>query len=846
MITILVAVDSPTDRGIIRQMLSGYNVLTASDGRAALDMLEKNDAIDVMVLDLHTPEMDAFQVLEQLRGSEKYKDLRTIVLSDDAKIENESRSLKLGAVDYIRKPLQMEALRARVEVHETLIGIRRTLEQKLHDQAHTFETIANQVPIGIMISYGAEGVDTDWDEYVAGNQSFFINPALEKITGRTKAELLRIGWAAITHPDDLQKDTEQYRQLLSGEIDSYEMDKRYIRPDGSTVWVYLSVSRLLLADNQPLNHIALIKDITENKRITEELTESERSKAVLLSNLQGMAYRCHYDRDWTMQFVSSGCLELTDYTADDLIDNRRLSFNDLISPEYREILWDRWAQVLPKRLPFRFEYEIMTARGKRKWVLEIGQGVYNERGDVEALEGIIFDISDRKALEDHLIYVNEHDKLTGLYNREYLEAFLESETCRLDTGKRAVISVNLSMVQVLAANYGFHYTQNLIKEAAKALGAHCTENHMLFQTHENRFVFYLRGCKDRSELIFFGEAIAETLRALFVTDRISGGIGILEIGQDEAEMDANTILKRLLIASERSAAVSHKDFGITFYNDALESIVNREGDIRHALSAVVTDEPGHALIVQYQPILDIETGVVTGFEALARLRTEALGLLSPLEFIPIAEKTKLILPLGESVFIRAFAFLNKLRSQGHHAVSVSVNVSVIQLLHPDFADGLTVLMDSMGVDPRHTGIEITESIFTSDYAAANRSIEKLRAAGMHVSIDDFGTGYSSLTRLKKLHIDCLKIDKHFIDQLLDTDAGKTITGDIISMAHKLGCSVVAEGVEQESQLRYLKDHGCDSMQGFLAAKALDEADALLFLASRKECGKDTGSGRHAR
>ncbi len=832
MTTILVVDDPAADRETIRGMLSGYNVLFAGDGGEALDLLEQNPGIDVMVLDQDTSQENTFSVLEALRDSEKHKHVRTIVLSDDAGTENEIRCLKLGAAEYIRKPIRPEALAARVEVHQTLAGFQRTMEEKYQEQAHTFEMIANQVPVGIMISYGPRGVDTAWDEYVDRNRSFFINPALERITGRTKEELLKLGWAAIIHPDDVQKNLDLYNQLAAGEIDGYEMEKRFIRPDGSAVWVLLSVSKLFLSGSRPLNHIALIRDITESKLITETLLESERSKAVLLSNLRGMAYRCHYDRDWTMEFVSSGCRELTGCAPDDLIDNRRLAFNELISPEYREIVWQKWEQVLAKKQPFRSEYGLTTLDGKRKWVLEIGQGVYNERGGVEALEGIIFDISDRKALEDHLVYVSEHDKLTGLHNREYLEALLESDARRGGAKKRAVIGANLSMVQVLAANYGYHYTQNLVSGAAKALGALCTQDSMLFQTHENRFVFYLRDYKDKSALLAFGEAIARTLENLFVTDRISGGIGILEIGQDDKETDANTILRRLLIASERSVAVSHKDFGISFYNEALESIVNREGDIRHALSSVVLDEPGHELIVQYQPILDMHTGAVTGFEALARMKTEALGRLSPLEFIPVAEKTKLILPLGERVFSRAFAFLKTLAEQGHQAVRVSVNVSVIQLLHPGFADGLTQLMDTMGVDPGSAGIEITESIFMADYAAANHSIAKLRAAGMHVSIDDFGIGYSSLARLKRLHIDCLKIDKNFIDQLLGTDSGQTITGDIISMAHKLGCSVVAEGVEQESQLKYLEDHGCDSMQGFLVARPMDAGDALLFLEAR--------------
>ena len=176
MITILVVDDSSTDRAIISSMLSDYNILTATNGREALELLEQNPGIDVLVLDLYMPVMDGFEVLEALRGSEKHKHVRTIILTNYDEIDKEIEGLKLGAVDYIRKPIQMESLRARIQVHETLISTRQIMEQKLHEQAHTFEMIANQVPVGIMISFSPEGVDADLDDYVAGNQSFYINP----------------------------------------------------------------------------------------------------------------------------------------------------------------------------------------------------------------------------------------------------------------------------------------------------------------------------------------------------------------------------------------------------------------------------------------------------------------------------------------------------------------------------------------------------------------------------------------------------------------------------------------------------------------------------------------------
>jgi len=639
--------------------------------------------------------------------------------------------------------------------------------------------------------------------------------------------------AGITHPDDLEENKNKFRKLQSGEIKTFSMDKRYIKPDGSIVWVHIIVAPLISADGQQYGYIHLVQDITERKTFEQALNESERSKSVLLSHLPGLAYRCYYDREWTMQYVSKGCFQLTGYPPESLLNNRDLSFNDLIAPEYRETLWEEWARVLPQRKPFKYEYEIITATGERKWVLEMGQGIYDDDGEIEALEGIVLDISDRKAVEDTLKFNNEHDRWTGLYNRDYLVSLLEKDIKRKKNLRKALIGINLSTVQVLTANYGFQYSQNLIRKAAEALSQHCTANRLLFQPGENRFIFYVFDYKDKKELVDFSYVIAETLEPLFVTERIGGGIGIIEIDPNQNEVDIELLLRNILIALERFVGLFEKEFKICFYDEDLEALVNREKDIVDALNVVALDDDNDDLFLQYQPIVDLRTGTIFGFEALARLRTEKFGLVSPLEFIPIAEKTKLILPIGEKVIIKAFRFLNMLKEHGHDDITVSINISIIQLLQPGFANRLFELMNEMQINKKNVGIEITESVFASDYDSINRIIGKLKNEGLYIAIDDFGTGYSSLSRETEIRADCMKIDKCFIDELLNADLNKAIIGDIISIAHKLGHYTIAEGVEHDIQLQYLKEHNCDKIQGYLISKPLDEKDALEFLKGHK-------------
>lgn len=820
-VKILVVNDSAQDCSIIINSLGEYNVLIAENGTAAMSLIESNPDIELILLDFDILRIDCYQLLATLKADSRFRDIHTIILTDPADLENEIKGLELGASDCFRKPIQVESLKARIDMHLKVMK-QKSYEEKLQEQQALFEALFQQAPIGISIVYdnGTSGAN--------GGISYRVNSMFEYITGRTQDEMAKLGWEGITHPDDLEEDMKNFKKLKSGEIGGYSMEKRYVKPDGSIVWVHMTIAPLILSHNNSINHICLVMDITKRKEIEAALRESERSKSVLLSNLPGLAYRCNYDKEWTMQFVSAGCYKLTGYHPESLLYNRDLSFNDLIAPEFQETLRQEWERILEKRQPFKYEYEIITATGERKWVLEMGEGIFDQKGNVEALEGIIIDITDRKKIEDNLKYNNEHDRWTGLYNRNYLENLLSIDLKKRTKEKRAVITINLSSLRLLTTSYGFHYTQDLMKKIADALTVHCTDKRLLFNTYENRFTFYIKGYKDKKELTQFCEDVIKTLDPILSIERIGGGIGVVEFDK-ENEKDIDQLLKKVLIASERAFEIYDKDFGVCFFDEEMEAKINREEYIKRELGKIVEGNGSDSLFLQFQPILDLKTNKIRAFEALARLKTNELGLVPPLEFIPIAEKTKLIVGVGEKIIQKALCFLDKLKKSGYEDIGVSINISPIQLLRNDFGDNLLKMINEMKADTKNIGIEITESVFANDYQEINRIIGKLKDLGLSIAIDDFGTGYSSLSRERELNINCLKIDKYFINNLMIIDADKAITGDIISMAHKLGHSTVAEGVEHEKQIEYLKNNGCDKIQGYFISKPLDEDDAIHFL-----------------
>lgn len=694
--------------------------------------------------------------------------------------------------------------------------------KKLAIDEALFHSVFDQAPVGIAIIKD-KGFTYRFDQ---GNLT--MNSMFEKILGRTGEELAEIEWPDITYPDDLQADMEQFNRFVRGEIDGYSMEKRYIRPDGSLVWANMIIASVIGNLGPYTMHLCLLEDISARKEMESELKESERSKAVLLSHLPGLAYRCKNDESLTMLYVSAGCHKLTGYQPEALLNNRDLSYKDIIAPEYCEILCEEWKKVLPTRDFLKYEYEIITAQGERRWVMELGQGIFGESGELEALEGIILDVSDRKKAESILKYNSEYDVLTGLHNRSFLENLLREEQITKRGVKRALVGINLSTMHILGLTYGFQYSQALIKRVADTLSAMSNENRRLFYTYENRFVFYLSNYADKTELTAFCEEIIRVLQTVLKAERIGGGIGIIEIdGSSEASPDR--VLKNLLVASEKALASMEGDFSYSFYDEAMEALIVREELIRLELIRVLERKSGARFYLQFQPIYELRTDRVVGFEALARLTSDQLGEISPTEFIPIAEKTKLILPLGKEIIRQSFQFIERMCQIGNSTASVSINISAIQILQTGFLEDMLLMIDEFRIDPRRICLELTESVFSSRYQDINTLLGLIKEHGIRIAIDDFGTGYSSFARERELNVDCLKIDKFFIDKLLQVREEQAVTGDIISMAHKLGHCAIAEGVEHEEQMRYLRKYGCDMVQGYYISMPLDEANALELL-----------------
>ncbi|MGV8905442.1 MAG: HD domain-containing phosphohydrolase [Acetobacterium sp.] len=347
------------------------------------------------------------------------------------------------------------------------------MSNKLKESEMLFRNIFEQSPIGIAV------VDTKTPRTT-------VNPSFEKILGRTKEEISSGNWTTFTHPDDVQEDLDYFEKFKTGVVGDYSIEKRYIKPDGSVVWTQLLISPLEFSDHNAYGHLCIIEDISKRIQIEGALRESERNKSVLLNNLPGMAYRCKYDQQWTMLFVSHGCFELTGYLPESLINNKKIAFNTLICPQYQEYLWKKWIRILEQKSNLKEEYEIITATGEIKWVYEQAQGVYDENDKVIALEGLIIDISDRKRKEEEIQHISDHDDMTGLHNRR----FFEQELKRMDCDEFFPVSFiigNINGVKFINDTFGYDEGDKLIIQTARILESCCLSGNIVARTSGDEF-----------------------------------------------------------------------------------------------------------------------------------------------------------------------------------------------------------------------------------------------------------------------------------------------------------------------------------------------------------------------
>lgn len=683
----------------------------------------------------------------------------------------------------------------------------------LKEKVAIIDTIYRKGNIGIII------IDRDQELFQMFNHVF------TDFVKRSEEEIISIGWEAITHPDDIKIEKDYYNDLELGIFKNFTWEKRFVLPDGKLVWANTMATVISKGVDNHYTLVMLVEDITEKKRLQHQFYESEREKAILLTSLPGLVFKALNDENWTMTYVSHGCFSLTGYLPKDLINNETIAYVDLILPEFQEYVRVAWEKAIHDRKALNIEYQIITKNGEIRWVSEYGEAFFDYSSELVFLEGIIIDITKQKETEKILNYKTRYDENTNLLNRTILENVLKRFIAKKRKG-HALVVINMPEIYSLISRFGYDYILNVIRKIASALKAVSSAKKLLYYGGDRRFIFHINGYQNQEELISFYDKIYNNIIKILLVERINAGVGIVEI--DDNYNNPDEIFKDALLATEKALA-SERILNYAFFDQKIKAKIERETKLLKELNNFKNMEEN--LFLMFQPILKMDNEEVVMFEALARFNSKDYNLVSPFEFIPILEKSKLIIPYSYKIIEMGLAFIKEVH-QVKADVSLSINISFIHFMEEHFIIKLLDLINEANVSPKHIVLELTESVFEDNIIQINEKLEILRDKGFTIAIDDFGTGFSSLAKLRSLNKDYVKLDKSFTDQLLDFEIEDLISQDIISMSKRLKTKIIAEGVEKKEQLEILKMFNCDYAQGYYFSKPLLKEEALLYFKSK--------------
>ncbi len=533
------------------------------------------------------------------------------------------------------------------------------------------------------------------------------------------------------------------------------------------------------------------------------------------------------DKDTRILRVNPAFTRITGYSADEAVGH---STRLLKSGRHDEAFYeDFWRSLLEDNV---WQGEIWN-RHKDGGIFPVWQTISVVRdaaGDIEHFISIFSDISEKKMSEERIYHLAHYDVLTGLPNRTSFQN--EFEDTLLHAGRHgrqvALLFLDLDHFKLINDASGHPVGDELLKQVAQRLKETVREEDTVARLGGDEFTVLLCDIHSVENISLVAEKILHQLAKPFRLDHtevvITASIGISLFPDDGS--DVSTILKNADTAMYRAKEQGRNTFQFftTEMNTRALERLSLESALRTALKR-------NEFLLHYQPQVDMQSGKIIGLEALVRWQHPEQGLVLPDVFIPVAEESGLIVPLGEWVIKEACTQYKCWRDEGLSAGRVAVNLSGRQFVRQDLVSMVRDVLHETGVEPQHLELELTESTIMEHVDETIETFLALRKLGVHLSIDDFGTGYSSMAYLKRFTIDKLKIDRSFVRDLASDSDDAAIVTATIAMAHNLNLTVIAEGVETEGQLQFLKDHGCEQMQGYYFSRPLPAAEVTELLRS---------------
>ncbi len=589
----------------------------------------------------------------------------------------------------------------------------------------------------------------------------------------------------------------------------------YIRADGIAVRAYVNALFLDHNTNESLYyHISINPMVIKHTNRVQELISnsdtdiSKHSKLVIIS----------FDKNGYIDEFNPFAEQLLGYKKEEVVGR---NFVELFVPEsYKEKTLGQIQQSFrSKSMRLKSDLPILCKNGTKKIVQWDKTFINDYKTKTNSMLLVGDDSAFDSSVQDRLEYLANYDSLTDLPNRNLLHNRMVNAINRAARHQQKMITMYINLDNFKSINHTLGYAagDELLKSVAKRLHSELRDCDTVARFSGDEFIILFENVQDE----LAAGIIAKRVSALFETPFrfkdnelfLHSNTGISFFPSDAN--DAKTLLKHANMAMLRSK--EDKTVNFQFFRAQMnEEITNRailESNLRHALK-------NEEFFVEYQPQVDAKNGRIIGAEALVRWTDPDLKSIPPLDFIPVAEDSGLILEIGQIVLNKAISQMKKWHDKGYNNLKIAVNISGIQLIQSRLLNQLEEILDTTGFNPEFLELELTESVLMENVERASSLLKAFQQKGIQISIDDFGTGYSSLNYLKRLPIDSLKIDQSFIRNIQTDSSDKIIVNTVIAMAHSLGFKVIAEGVEEACQRDYLREKKCDMLQGYYFAKPL--------------------------
>lgn len=664
------------------------------------------------------------------------------------------------------------------------------------------EAILRLAPVGIGL-VDAEGRTT------------MTNGALHRMLGYTPEEFATLSWSDYTHPDDIATNAEYSRRLAAGEIDRFEMEKRFRRKDGRWVWTSLTVSLVHQPDGSPAYEIGMITDITRRKQLEIDLRAAEERYRVLVERVPAVVYSAEPGATGRWRYVSPQIERMLGFTAEEWMDDPGLWWRQ-VDPGSRAAVLATERQMVADGVTGEQRsdtYRMMRKDGTLLWVRDDGILQYDAAGEA-TIQGVLVDVTQEKDLEERLGHHAYHDALTALPNRDLFRDRVDEALAATGADGRgtAVLFIDLDNFKTVNDTFGHAAGDAVIISAADVIRACARRGDLAARWGGDEFALLLRDATEADAVALADRIIAELSGAPVTLSgrsvRVGASVGIAMAATGEG---ADTVLRNADLAMYHAKARGrdrHATYEPTMYEGAVAQF-----RLDEALTAAVA---AGEIAPIYQPIVNLRTGEVVGIEALARWTDPVLGPVPPADFIGVAEQAGLIGELGAQIMRRACADVARWRRSSGSAAFVTVNVSPLQLERSGFHAEVMGALHDAGLDPAALTLEVTEGLLLEEHSRA--TLQALRAQGVRVAIDDFGTGYSSLGYLRELPVDMIKLDQAFLTPAGASGSDRAFLQAVLDLVQTVGLVTIAEGIETDGQLAELRATSCEYGQGYLAAR----------------------------